>query len=68
MIENERRILRLPELKEIVGLSRASIYRLMDKGVFPRPASSGGGVRAVGWRSDEIAKWIEDRQRSGGWK
>ena len=63
----EKRILRRPEVEKIVGLSRASIYRLMDKDAFPRPVSL-GGLRAVGWRSDEIAKWIEDRQRSGGWK
>ena len=57
----EKRILRRPEVEKIVGLSRASIYRLMDKDAFPRPVSL-GGLRAVGWRSEDIENWIESRE------
>ncbi len=65
MIE-ERRILRRPEVQRLTGLSSASIYRLMDRGTFPRPMKL--GVRAVGWVAAEIEAWLESRQRSGGWK
>jgi prophage regulatory protein len=41
------------------GLSRSSIYRLAANGQFPKPIPL--GARAVGWRADEIAAWIEQR-------
>ena len=34
------RLLRLKEVVQMVGLSRASIYRLMDSGDFPMPSAS----------------------------
>lgn len=40
-------ILRLPQVKLRVGLSRSSIYLAVFQGKFPRPVSL--GVRAVGW-------------------
>jgi prophage regulatory protein len=41
------------------GLSKATIYRLMDRGLFPlrRPLCSG----AVGWSEEEVEAWIDER-------
>ena len=36
-----RRLLRLPEVKEKVGLSRTAIYRLIAEGRFPRQVCIG---------------------------
>ena len=47
------------EVEAATGLSRSSLYRLSAAGLFPRPIKL--GARAVGWRADEIAAWIEQR-------
>jgi len=51
------RILRLPAVKDLVGLSRSSIYQRVSDGEFPRPISLGG--RAVGWVEAEVADWLD---------
>jgi len=53
------RLIRLPEVMHITGLSRASIYRLSDAGTFPRPRKI--GARASAWSSVEIDGWIAAR-------
>ena len=54
------RLLRLPEVLRITGLSRYTIYRMMAKGQFPAQVST-TGLRAVGWRRKDILKWVKDR-------
>lgn len=49
------RLLRRQEVQQETGLSRSSIYRLMDEGKFPRPRRM--GARAVAWPSAEIDAW-----------
>jgi prophage regulatory protein len=49
-------ILRLPEVKTRVGLSRSSIYLRVADGSFPRPISL--GARAVGWVESDVEDWI----------
>lgn len=53
------KVLRCAEVLHRTGLSKATIYRLMDKGLFPlrRPLCSG----AVGWSEEEIEAWIDER-------
>jgi prophage regulatory protein len=58
------RFLRLAEVRNRVGYGRATIYRLMAAGHFPRSYSL--GARAVAWLESEIDAWIEDRVRSEG--
>lgn len=53
------KILRLPEVRARVGLSRSTIYALLARGAFPKPIAL--GARAVGWLSDEVDLWISDR-------
>ena len=52
-------IVKRPEVEATTGLSRSSLYRLAAAGQFPHPIKL--GPRAVGWRADEIAAWIEQR-------
>ena len=52
-------IVKRPDVEAATGLSRSSLYRLAASGEFPRPIKL--GPRAVGWRADEIAAWIEQR-------
>jgi prophage regulatory protein len=53
-------ILRRSRVEELTGLSRSTIYELMENGKFPRPISIGAG-RAVGWLEDEIVQWQKAR-------
>ncbi len=57
-----RRILRMKDVQEATGLSRSSIYRLIDRGLFPRPVVH-PHVHRVGWFEDEIARFNEQSTR-----
>ena len=52
-------ILRLPEVKARVGLSRSAIYLAVSRDEFPQPVRL--GARAVGWLESEIEEWIQAR-------
>ena len=52
-------LIRLPEVRRRIGLSRSSIYAKVALGDFPAPVSLGG--RAVGWLESDIDTWIEKR-------
>lgn len=53
------KILRLPSVKAITGLSRSTIYSRVSMGSFPKPISLGS--RAVGWIESEVSDWITHR-------
>ena len=53
------KILRRSEVVARVGLSRATIYRMISSGEFPRSVRI--GVRATGWCSDEVEEWLASR-------
>lgn len=42
-------------VEEMSGLSRATIYRLIKSGKFPRPLSIGTG--SVRWRQSDVIAW-----------
>lgn len=54
------RILRLKQVINRSGLSKATLYRLGRLGHFPKPFKI--GLAAVGWDELEIALWIEERK------
>ena len=58
------KLLRRREVEEITGLSRASIYRLMDEGKFPRPVRV--SATAVRWKASDVYAWIESRPVAEG--
>ena len=53
------RLIRLPEVKQRVGLGRSTIYRLMDLGRFPKARKL--GLRAIAWSEAEIDGWIASK-------
>lgn len=63
MAENH---LRRPVVEAITGLSRSSIYAMMDAGEFPRPVRI--GKRAVAWPQSAIETWLAQRPASEGAK
>ena len=50
------KILRLKDVINRTGLSRATIYRQMKKGHFPNAIKI--SQRAIGWIESEIDEWI----------
>jgi prophage regulatory protein len=55
-------LLRLPQVVRASGLSRSSIYRLVDAGAFPAPRKL--SARAVAWRWRDVRAWLEQRPNS----
>ena len=53
------RIIRLPEVIRLVGLSRSSILRMERRGEFPPKFAL--GVHAVGWYEADVQMWIQAR-------
>jgi prophage regulatory protein len=52
-------ILRMAEVTRAVGLGRATVYRMMQRGEFPASIPLSGS--AVGWLRSEIEGWIAER-------
>ncbi|MFG6433001.1 helix-turn-helix transcriptional regulator [Roseateles sp. LYH14W] len=50
---------RMPKLRQMTGLGRTTIYRLMAQNLFPNPVRL--GPRAVGWRVSDIDAWSAAR-------
>jgi prophage regulatory protein len=57
-----KRLLRFPEVRARVGLSRSTIRRLERAGSFPKHHRLSPG--AVGWPEEDINNWIANRERS----
>ncbi len=57
--KKERYILRIADVEKRTGYKRAYIYRLISRGDFPKQSRI--GIRSVGWDSNEIDQWIDNR-------
>ena len=56
-----KRLYRRTTLEDMLGISRATTYRLMHEGNFPRPIKL--GRRAVGWRYEDIEEWLLEQAK-----
>lgn len=54
--------LRLPGVKEITGLSKSSLYALIQEKSFPAPVRL--GARTVAWVRSEVRQWALERIRA----
>ena len=52
------RILRLNTVLDRTGLSRATLYRKIDAGTFPRQLKI--NTRCAGWRESAINEWMRN--------
>ena len=55
------RLLRIAEVEEIVGIKRAMIYRLIQRGTFPQQYKPGG--YASRWSESEVTAWREQQRQ-----
>lgn len=56
----QERLVRLPEVLRLTGLSRTAVYKKPD---FPRPIKL--GPRASAWRLSAVEAWIRARIEAG---
>jgi len=59
---SNKKIIKLPKVIEITGLSKSSIYALISRGEFPVQVKL--SVRASGWHESDINDWIDSRQKA----
>ena len=58
----QARILRLNDVRKLIGLHKSTIYRLINQKEFPAPIQL--GPNSVGWLREDLEKWIESRKRA----
>ena len=58
------KLLRLPAVEERTGFKKSSVYAGVKAGTFPAPVRL--SARAVGWREEDLDKWISERVPTGG--
>ena len=59
----EARILRLNDVRKLIGLHKSTIYRLIKQKEFPAPIQL--GPNSTGFLREEIEEWIANRPRAG---
>ncbi|MDP3439596.1 MAG: AlpA family transcriptional regulator [Azonexus sp.] len=63
LIQNvKKRLLSLPEVEIVTGLSKPTIYRHIQKSTFPAPLKI--STRRVGWLAEDIDGWLASLQRT----
>ena len=62
-VVQQNRLVRLPEVENLIGLKKSTIYNLMRKpledGGFPRPVPLGS--RTVAWSENAVLTWVNAR-------
>lgn len=52
----KHKLLRMPQVLKLTGLSRSTIYNLLETNNFPRPIRL--GKRAIAWTEEQIEQWL----------
>jgi predicted DNA-binding transcriptional regulator AlpA len=58
------RLMRIREVLQLCGLSRATLYREIKLHSFPAQVKL--SARSVGWLQDDVMKWLEERVAQRG--
>lgn len=61
-VSDDVKLYSIDDIVDITGLSRTTIYRMMDEGNFPKSIKI--GKYTVRWKSSEIRSWIESLKSS----
>ena len=57
---NTLKVIKLAQVKELTTFSSATIYRLIEKGKFPRQLKL--AERCSGWLLEDIYNWINEKK------
>jgi len=55
----DQQIIKLPQVEAKTTFSRATIYRLISKGEFPKQVKL--SERSSGWIKEEVNNWLENK-------
>ena len=55
-VQGGERLIRMPELLKLVGISRATAYRYLANGKLPQPVKL--STRCVAWKASVINEWL----------
>ena len=53
---SQNRFIRMPDLRQKVGLSKSQIYKLIQQGEFPEPVKLGRKVSV--WTDSDVEEWM----------
>lgn len=53
------RIIKLPTVCDLTGLSKSTIYLKVSQGLFPTPVKV--STRSSGWVEQEVLAWLQSR-------
>lgn len=59
-----RRILRMRDICQKMGLSPSTVHDLVARGIFLKPFTLIPGGRAVGWLEVDVDQWIFERKEA----
>ncbi len=59
---NTTALLRLPAVLALVPVSKATLYRWAQAGMFPKPRALTPTHSTVAWSAAEVHAWIEGKQ------
>lgn len=62
--EGRMRVIKLKNVTEVTGLSKASIYRFIKDKKFPPQIKL--GQRSSGWVEEEVFQWLKSRMDARG--
>ena len=62
-IKKPGKLIRLPGVEERTGFKKSSVYAGVKAGTFPAPVRL--SARAVGWREEDLDKWVSERVSTG---
>lgn len=58
-MDDQERFIRLPEVLNVTGLSRASVYRLEKAEAFPKRLKL--SANTVAWKLTDVRAWMDSR-------
>lgn len=58
------RLLRLPDVEQMTGIKKSTIYQLMKEGKFPRCVNISRRLSA--WPEAAVLAWVNERISKGG--
>ena len=59
----ESRLMTRRQVEQKLGVSRSTVYRLLEAGAFPKPIKI--AERAIRWHESEIDEYVASRSRAG---
>lgn len=53
------RLIRLPEVENLIGCKKSTVYTMVKEGTFPKPIRLSS--RMVAWPETAVLQWMQDR-------